>query len=100
MGGVDIIVISAGGGDTNAALDFGIEQGMIDLNVRAFTQVAAWAFNYFKQRGRGQLAAITSVAGMRGSRQAPGYSATKEYQINRYEERRVGNRGVRQSNSG
>ena len=82
MGGVDTIVISAGGGDTNAALDFAVEQRMIDLNVRAFTQLADWAFNYFKERGQGHLAAITSVAGMRGSRQAPGYSASKAYQIN------------------
>ncbi|WP_449049988.1 SDR family NAD(P)-dependent oxidoreductase [Parapedobacter sp.] len=82
MGGVDTIVISAGGGDTNVALDFDIEQRMIDLNVQAFTQLSDWAFNYFKGRGRGHLAAITSVAGMRGSRQAPGYSASKAYQIN------------------
>ncbi len=82
MGGVDAIVVSAGGGNTNAALDFEIEQHMIDLNVRAFTQLVDWAFTYFKAKGGGHLAAITSVAGMRGSRQAPGYSATKAYQIN------------------
>lgn len=82
MGGVDMIVISAGGGDTNAALDFAVEQRMIHLNVQAFTQVADWAFNYFRDRKGGHLAAITSVAGMRGSRQAPGYSASKAYQIN------------------
>jgi len=80
MGGVDIIVISAGGGDTNPTLDFEVEQRMIDLNVRAFTQLADWAFNYFKAQGQGHLAAITSVAGLRGSRQAPGYSASKAYQ--------------------
>lgn len=82
MGGVDTIVISAGGGDTNPALDFVTEERMIALNVHAFTRLADWAFNYFKSRGGGHLAAITSVAGMRGSRQAPGYSATKAYQIN------------------
>lgn len=82
MGGVDVIVISAGGGDVNATLDFDVERRMIDLNVRAFTQMADWAFNYFKERGCGHFAAITSVAGMRGSRQAPGYSASKAYQIN------------------
>lgn len=82
MGGVDVIVVSAGGGDVNAALDFSTEQRMIDLNVRAFTQMADWAFNYFKKRGCGHFAAITSVAGMRGSRQSPGYSASKAYQIN------------------
>ena len=82
MGGADTIVISTGGGDTNAALDFEVERRMIDLNIAAFTQLADWAFNYFKARGQGHLAAITSVAGMRGSRQAPGYSASKAYQIN------------------
>jgi len=81
MGGVDILVISAGGGDVNQSLDFEIERRMITLNVTAFTCLADWAFNYFKNQGHGQLAAITSVAGMRGSRQAPAYSATKAYQI-------------------
>ena len=82
MGGIDTVVISAGGGDVNRSLDFDMEHQMITLNVTAFTCVADWAFTYFKQRGYGQLAAITSVAGMRGSRQAPAYSATKAYQIN------------------
>src|SRR5690606_29335431 len=82
MGSVDTVVVSAGGGDTNSALDFSVEQRMIDLNIRAFTQVADWAFNYFRNRKEGHLAAITSVAGMRGSRQAPGYSASKAYQVN------------------
>ncbi len=81
MGRVDILVISAGGGDVNRSLDFAVEEKMINLNVRAFTQMADWAFRYFKQQGQGHLAAITSVAGMRGSRQAPAYSATKSFQI-------------------
>lgn len=82
MGGVDTIVVSAGGGDVNPELNFAVEQHMIDLNVRAFTQLADWAFTYFRERGQGHFAAITSVAGMRGSRQSPGYSASKAYQIN------------------
>ena len=82
MGGVDVIVISAGGGDINLMLDFEVERRVIDLNIRAFTQMADWAFNYFMEQGHGQLAAITSVAGMRGSRRAPGYCASKAYQIN------------------
>src|SRR5690606_38228873 len=77
MGGVDILVISAGGGDVNEDLDFEKEQQMIALNVSGFTCVADWAFTYFKSRGIGHLAAITSIAGIRGSRQAPAYSATK-----------------------
>src|SRR5690606_30846571 len=45
MGGVDKLVISAGGGDVNEALDFAVEQQMIALNVTGFTCVADWAFN-------------------------------------------------------
>lgn len=82
MGGVDKLVISAGGGDVNEALDFAVEQRMVALNVTGFTCVADWAFNYFRARGEGHLAAITSIAGLRGSRQSPGYSAVKAYQIN------------------
>ena len=81
MGGVDTVVISAGGGDVNLSLDFDVENRMIALNVSAFTCIADWAFNYFSNQGHGHLAAITSVAGMRGSRQAPAYSATKAYQV-------------------
>lgn len=81
MDGVDTVIISAGVGDVNESLDFEVEEKIIDLNVRAFTQVADWAFNYFKRRGHGHLAAISSIAGIRGSRQAPAYSATKAYQI-------------------
>ncbi|WP_257667336.1 SDR family NAD(P)-dependent oxidoreductase [Parapedobacter tibetensis] len=82
MGGVDILVISAGGGDVNEALDFAVEQKIIALNVSGFTCVADWAFNHFKAKGHGHLAAISSIAGIRGSRQAPAYSATKAYQTN------------------
>lgn len=82
MGGVDAVVISAGGGDVNEQLDFALEQQMIRLNVLAFTCIADWAFTRFLAQGYGQLAAITSIAGIRGSRQSPGYSAVKAYQIN------------------
>jgi short-subunit dehydrogenase len=52
------------------------------VNVNGFTAVANWAFNYFQQQGYGHFAAITSIAGTRGSRQAPAYFASKAYQIN------------------
>ena len=44
--------------------------------------VANWAFNFFERQGSGHLAAITSVAAIRGSRQAPAYGASKAYQVN------------------
>jgi len=38
------------------------------------------AFSYFMQQGHGHLAAISSVAGIRGLAPAPAYSASKAYQ--------------------
>jgi short-subunit dehydrogenase len=81
LGGLDLFVISAGGGDLNETLDFTIEKKMIDLNVAAFTQLADWAYRYFRKQGQGHLAAISSIAGLRGLRHAPAYNATKAYQV-------------------
>lgn len=81
MGGADVVVVSAGGGSVNTTLDNEIERNTVKLNVAAFTQLATWAFHTLSRRGGGHLAAITSVAGTRGSRQAPAYSATKAFQI-------------------
>lgn len=81
LGGLDLFLISAGGGHLNQDLDFNIEKKTIDLNISAFTAMADWAFNYFRSQGHGQLAAISSIAGLRGIRQAPAYNASKAYQI-------------------
>lgn len=82
LGGVDLIIICSGIGDLNPTLDFGIEKQAIDVNVSGFTQVADWAFNYFKKQGSGHLVAISSIAGIRGIDHAPAYNASKAYQIN------------------
>lgn len=82
LGGLDLLVISSGTGDLNENLDFEIEKRTVDTNVRGFTCIADWAFNYFESQKSGHLVAITSVGGLRGSRMAPAYNATKAYQIN------------------
>jgi short-subunit dehydrogenase len=81
LGGLDLFFISAGGGDLNETLDFEVEKKMIDLNVSAFTQLADWAYRYFRNQGFGHLVAISSIAGIRGLRHAPAYNATKAYQV-------------------
>lgn len=78
---VDLFVISAGIGDLNPELHFKVEKEMIDTNVTAFTALAGWAFQRFQKQGFGMLVAISSIAGLRGNRQSPAYSATKSYQI-------------------
>ncbi len=82
IGGIDLLIISSGTGDINESLAFEIEKCTIETNVLGFTCIADWAFNYFEKQKSGHLVAITSIGGLRGSRQAPAYNATKAYQIN------------------
>jgi len=89
LGGLDLLVISSGTGYLNESLDFEFEKQTIDTNVSGFTAIADWTFNYFKAQKYGHLVAISSIAGLRGNRQSPAYSATKAYQIIYLESLRV-----------
>lgn len=82
LGRLDLLVLCSGTGDLNDDLTFEIEKRTIDTNVSGFTCVSSWTFNYFKKQGLGHLAAISSLAGLRGGRSSPAYNATKAYQIN------------------
>jgi short-subunit dehydrogenase len=82
IGGLDLLVLSSGIGDLNKKLEFKKENSTNQLNVIAFTEIVGWAFNYFEKQGKGHLVAISSIAGLRGSRMAPAYNASKAYQIN------------------
>jgi short-subunit dehydrogenase len=82
LGGLDLLVISSGIGEINEALDFEIEKQTIDTNIVGFTAIADWTFNYFEKQQSGHLVLISSIGGIRGSRQAPAYNASKAYQIN------------------
>lgn len=82
LGGMDLFIFSSGTGHINAELDIELEQATNRLNVIGFTALVDTAYNYFRRSGGGQIAAITSVMGMRGSGHAPAYAATKAFQIN------------------
>jgi short-subunit dehydrogenase len=82
IGGLDLLILSSGTGDLNEELDFKIENKTNLLNVNAFTEIVDWTFNYFQKQGKGHLAVISSIAGIRGGRMAPAYNASKAYQIN------------------
>ena len=82
LGGIDLLILSSGTGDLNEKLNYEIENMTNLLNVNAFTEIVDWTFNYFEKEGKGHLVAISSIAGIRGSRIAPAYNASKAYQIN------------------
>lgn len=80
LGGLDLLVLSSGVGRQNAALDFDLELPTIETNVRGWTAIADWTYKLFAAQGHGHLAAISSIASVRGLAPAPAYSASKAYQ--------------------
>ncbi len=82
IGGLDLLILSSGTGDLNNNLDFEVEKKTIETNALGFACITNWAFNLFKKQKFGHLVAISSVGGLRGSRHAPAYNATKAFQMN------------------
>jgi short-subunit dehydrogenase len=82
LGGLDLLILSSGAGEINNKLDFEIEKRTIDTNVVGFTCIADWTLAYFEKQKYGHFVAISSIGGLRGSRHAPSYNASKAYQIN------------------
>ncbi|HSC25083.1 MAG TPA: SDR family NAD(P)-dependent oxidoreductase [Candidatus Babeliales bacterium] len=79
MNGVDIMIICAGIGDRNPALDFAIDKKTIDVNVTGFCRMVTASMHYFIQQNSGHLAVISSIAGIRGNDAAPAYNASKAF---------------------
>jgi len=79
MGGVDLVIISAGIGHVNLELDLGKEMETVATNVQGFTVVANIAFRHFLSQGGGHLVGISSIASIRGGADAPAYNASKAF---------------------
>lgn len=80
LGGADLVIISAGCGYLNPMHESGPDQETVAVNVIGFMAIAQAAFRLFLTRGQGHLAAITSVAALRGSGEAAAYAASKAFQ--------------------
>lgn len=78
-GGMDILIYSSGYGDPSKTLDWEIDRQTTLTNVNGFVEIANFSFNYFAKQGHGQIAAISSLASIRGNSWAPAYSASKAY---------------------
>ncbi|HMW66789.1 MAG TPA: SDR family NAD(P)-dependent oxidoreductase [Chitinophagaceae bacterium] len=80
LGGLDLIVISAGWGRPSETLNWDIDKKITTTNVNGFIEIANWSFNYFVKQGHGKIAAISSVAANRGSSYSPAYAASKAFE--------------------
>lgn len=79
-GGMDLYFHSSGIGYNNASLDETLELKTVATNCEGWVRMVNHAFNYFVGKGKGHIAAISSIAGTRGLGAAPSYSATKRFQ--------------------
>lgn len=82
LGGLDLLVFSAGVGHLNKDLGFPVENAANKVNVLGFTEVADWSYRYFDKQQRGHFVAISSFSGLFGFRTSPAYTSAKGYQIN------------------
>lgn len=82
LGGIDLMIISAGTGELNPELVYQLEEPALRTNVLGWTCVVDWTMKQFEMQKFGQLVSISSVGGLRGSGIAPAYNATKAFQIN------------------
>lgn len=80
VGGMDLFFLSSGIGKQNPDLLPEIEINTARTNVEGFIRMVTAAFDYFRTKGRGHIAVISSIAGTKGLGVAPAYSATKRFQ--------------------
>jgi short-subunit dehydrogenase len=80
LGGVDLVVISAGTGHNNVALHWEPDVETVTVNVFGFMAMAQVTMRYFLKRGGGHLVGISSIAALRGNRAGAAYAASKAFQ--------------------
>ncbi len=79
MGGMDIYFHVAGIGYSNPTLDPNREAEVIATNAEGFARMVSASYVYFRDNARkGQIVALTSVAGTNGIGEMAAYSASKK----------------------
>lgn len=82
-GGMDFLLFASGIGYLDANLDSRNVISTLRVNVEGYSRILVAAYKYFKENNsdehRGQICAITSVAGTRGIGVSAAYSASKSY---------------------
>lgn len=79
MGGYDLIILNSGISCSDQDRDWIKQKQMIDVNVVGFAAIAHEALDHFIQKGHGHIVGITSIAALRGGKQAFTYCATKAF---------------------
>jgi short-subunit dehydrogenase len=80
LGGVDLVIISAGAGHNNRDLNAELDVDTVTVNVLGFMKAAQVAVRHFLRRGHGHLVGISSIAALRGNGAGAAYAASKAFQ--------------------
>ena len=80
LGGVDLVIISAGTGHNNRDLQRELDVDTVSVNVLGFMAIAQVVMRHFLGRGRGHLVGISSIAALRGNAAGAAYAASKAFQ--------------------
>ncbi|NKF51668.1 SDR family NAD(P)-dependent oxidoreductase [Shewanella sp. WXL01] len=76
--GAHLVIINTGLNGYDPALPWQLDEDIIDVNVKGFAAVANSVFKLLCEQGYGQLAAINSIAGLRGGPNVA-YHASKAF---------------------
>ncbi len=80
MGGMDLLIISAGISHRNASWEQANE--IIKINVQGFAAIAHVGFSFFSEQGFGRLVGLSSISAIRGRGENIAYSASKAFVSN------------------
>lgn len=82
-GGMDYLLFASGIGYLDASLDGAKVVSTLRVNAEGFARIMVSAYKYFQEKSgseRGQICAITSVAGTKGIGLSAAYSASKRFE--------------------
>ena len=80
LGGMDTYLHVSGVGFENPELNLQNDLTTVETNVVGFTRMVDTAYHFFRARGKGHLAIISSVAGTKGIGNLASYSSSKKFQ--------------------
>jgi short-subunit dehydrogenase len=79
MGGMDIMVLNAGIGRIQMLPPWRAESKLIEVNCLAFAHGCHFAFDYFRDKGGGQIVGMSSMASLLYNHRAAAYTASKHF---------------------
>ena len=80
MDGTEVYLHCSGIGFQNTKLNEEKELYTLRTDCEGYARMIGAAFRYFETKGKGHIAAVTSIAGTKGLGPAPAYSAAKRFQ--------------------